>query len=99
MHERVAGSMRLNPHVTIVEKLSNEGSYLDAIRTLDAVGELPDLIERNTPQFVRAGKLGVLPDDNIANLFEITAPFDGKVYTAPIDIRSWYGPVLIYFIR
>jgi raffinose/stachyose/melibiose transport system substrate-binding protein len=85
MHERLEGYMALNPHVTIVEKLSNEGSYLDAIRTLDAVGELPDLIEmRDTPLFVRAGKLGELPAD-ITALFETTVPFDGKVYTAPID--------------
>jgi raffinose/stachyose/melibiose transport system substrate-binding protein len=85
MHERIVGFMRLNPHVTLVEKLIVEGSYLDALRTLDAVGELPDLIEmRDTPLFVRAGKLGELPRD-ITDLFEITVPFNGKVYTAPID--------------
>ena len=85
MHERVEGFMRQNPHVTLVEKLTNEGSYLDALRTLDAVGELPDLIEmRDTPLFVRAGKLGELPKD-ITDLFETTVPFNGKVYTAPID--------------
>ncbi|MDR2793473.1 MAG: extracellular solute-binding protein [Treponema sp.] len=85
MHERVENYMKLNPHVTIVEKLSNEGSYLDAIRTLDAVGELPDLIEmRDTPLFVRAGKLGELPSD-IVDVFENTVSFNGKVYTAPID--------------
>jgi raffinose/stachyose/melibiose transport system substrate-binding protein len=85
MHERIENYMKLNPHVTIVEKLSNEGSYLDAIRTLDAVGELPDLIEmRDTPLFVRAGKLGELPS-NIMDMFENTVSFNGKVYTAPID--------------
>ena len=85
LHERVMGFQRLNPHITMVEKLSNEGSYLDALRTLDAVGELPDLIEmRDTPLFVRAGKLGELPKD-ITDLFEITVPFNGKVYTAPMD--------------
>ncbi|MDR3191466.1 MAG: hypothetical protein LBT87_00190, partial [Treponema sp.] len=64
MHARVEGFMRENPQVTLVEKLSNEGSYLDAIRTLDAVGEFPDLIEmRDTPLFARAGKLGELPAD------------------------------------
>jgi raffinose/stachyose/melibiose transport system substrate-binding protein len=85
MHERVENYMKNNPHVTIVEKLSNEGAYLDAIRTLDAVGELPDLIEmRDTPLFVRAGKLGELPAD-ITRLFETTLPFDGKVYTVPIS--------------
>ncbi|MDR0639023.1 MAG: extracellular solute-binding protein [Spirochaetaceae bacterium] len=85
MHERIENYMKLNPHVIIVEKLSNEGAYLDAIRTLDAVGELPDLIEmRDTPLFVRVGKLGELPPD-IVDLFETTVPFNGKVYTAPID--------------
>jgi raffinose/stachyose/melibiose transport system substrate-binding protein len=85
MHERIEGFMRANPHVTLVEKLSNEGSYLDSIRTLDAVGEFPDLIEmRDTPLFVRANKLGELPAD-ITGLFKYTIPYDGKVYTAPID--------------
>lgn len=85
IHARIEGFMKANPHVTIIEKLSNEGSYLDAIKTLDAVGELPDLIEmRDTPVFVRAGKLGELPAD-IINLFENTVAFNGKVYTAPID--------------
>jgi raffinose/stachyose/melibiose transport system substrate-binding protein len=85
MHERLEGYMKANPYVMIIEKLSNEGSYLDAIKTLDAVGELPDLIEmRDTPIFVRAGKLGELPAD-IVNLFGQTVPFNGKVYTAPID--------------
>jgi raffinose/stachyose/melibiose transport system substrate-binding protein len=85
LHERIEGFMGKNPRVKLVEKLSNEGAYLDSLRTLDAVGELPDLIEmRDTPLFVRAGKLGELPPD-IVNLFEITVPFDGKVYTAPID--------------
>ena len=85
MRERVDGFMRLNPNVTIVEKLSNEGAYLDSLRTLDAVGELPDIIEmRDTPLFVRAGKLGELPRD-ITDLFDITVPFNGKIYTAPID--------------
>jgi len=85
LHDRIEGFMRANPNVVMVEKLTNEGAYLDALRTLDAVGELPDLIEmRDTPLFVRAGKLGELPRD-ITDLFEITIPFDGKIYTAPID--------------
>jgi raffinose/stachyose/melibiose transport system substrate-binding protein len=85
MHARVEGFMKENPHISLVEKLSNEGSYLDAIRTLDAVGEFPDLIEmRDTPLFARAGKLGELPPD-IRGMFQYTVPFNGKVYTAPID--------------
>jgi raffinose/stachyose/melibiose transport system substrate-binding protein len=85
MRARIEGFMKENPHVTLMEKLSNEGAYLDSIRTLDAVGEFPDMIEmRDTALFVRAGKLGELPDD-ILNLFSYTVPFNGKVYTAPID--------------
>jgi len=85
MHDRIVNFMKENPGVKFVEKLSNEGSYLDTIRTLDAVGELPDLLEmRDTALFVRAGKLGVLPDD-LLSIFQYTMPFYGKVYTAPID--------------
>lgn len=84
LHARMVGYEAENQHVTIVEKLSNEGAYLDAIKTLDAVGELPDLIEmRDTPTFARAGKLGELPSD-ITDLFSTTIPFNGKVYTAPL---------------
>jgi len=84
MHARMEGFMKENPHVKIVEKLSNEGAYLDVIKTLDAVGELPDLIEmRDTPLYVRAGKLGELPAD-ITDMFSTTVAFDGKIYTAPI---------------
>lgn len=85
MHQRVVDFMAAHPGVTITEKLSNEGAYLDAIKTLDAVGELPDIIEmRDTPLFVRAGKLGELPAD-ITGLFANSVPFDGKIYTAPIS--------------
>ncbi len=84
MHDRIEGFMAENPHVTIEERLSNEGGYLDSIKTLDAVGEFPDIIEmRDTPMFVRADKLGKLPDE-IVSLFSETVDFDGDVYTAPI---------------
>ena len=97
MRERIMGFQRANPNVRIVERLSNEGAYLDSLRTLDAVGEFPDLIEmRDTPLFVRAGRLGELPRD-IVNLFEITVPFNGRVYTAPID--ESYPTGIIYSRR
>ncbi len=84
MHARVEGFMQENQHVKIVEKLSNEGAYLDALQTLDAVGELPDVIEmRDMPVFVRAGKLGELPSD-IIDLFGTVVDMDGKYYTAPL---------------
>jgi raffinose/stachyose/melibiose transport system substrate-binding protein len=84
IHARLEGFMKANPHVTIIEKLSNEGSYLDAIRTLDAVGELPDLIEmRDTPVFVRAGKLGELPADIVNLFFKILQKFLFFLLTIP----------------
>jgi len=84
MRERVEGFMAAHPGVTIETKLSNEGSYLDALRALDAMGELPDLIEmRDAPMFVRAGKLAEIPAD-IASRFAAPPLYDGRVYTAPI---------------
>ena len=91
---RIVEFQALNEHVTIIEKLSNEGAYLDAIRTLDAVGEFPDIVEmRDTPLFVRAGKLGELPAD-ITSMFESTIAFDGKIYTAPLT--ETYPAGIIY---
>lgn len=83
-HQRVVDFMAAHPGVVITEKLSNDGAYLDAIKTLDAVGELPDIIEmRDTPLFVRSGKLGELPAE-ITDKFNNTVDFDGKIYTAPM---------------
>ena len=85
MHERVLDFMAENQHVTLVEKLgSSELAYLDHLQTLDAVNELPDIIEmRNMPQFARAGKIGELPGD-IMNLFDSPIGYNGIFYTAPI---------------
>ena len=70
--------MRLNPHITIVERNNAD------IRILDAVGEFPDLFEfRQGPAYFRAGKVGELPPD-IVELFETTSLYDGKVYIAPM---------------
>jgi raffinose/stachyose/melibiose transport system substrate-binding protein len=94
MHARVEAFMKANPNITLVEKLSNEGAYLDTLRTLDSVGELPDIIEmRDTPAFVRANKLGVLPED-ITSLFKNTVQFNSNVYTAPYE--SAYPIGIVY---
>ncbi|MHA7964225.1 ABC transporter substrate-binding protein [Paenibacillus sp. CAU 1782] len=76
---------KVNPHITI-KNLSEttSDSYLDWLKTKDAVGEFPDVIEmRDTKVFADAGKLAELPQE-LHSLFTHLPSYEGKYYNAPI---------------
>ncbi|MEO2203389.1 ABC transporter substrate-binding protein [Paenibacillus pabuli] len=74
-----------NPSIEIKDMSENtSNSYLDWLKTKDAVGEFPDLVEmRDTEVFADAGKIVELPSDLI-ELFDSPPEVDGKIWNAPI---------------
>lgn len=74
-----------NPHITIKNiSETTSDSYLDWLKTKDAVGEFPDLVEmRDTKVFADAGKLAELPAD-LHDLFTFLPEYQGKFYNAPL---------------
>ncbi|MBD0381483.1 extracellular solute-binding protein [Paenibacillus sp. WST5] len=83
--DAVAAFTKANPNVKIND-LSEGGmaSYLDWLKTKDAVGEFPDLVEmRDTQLFSEAGKIAELPPEWLA-LFSDAPKLNGKNWTAPI---------------
>lgn len=74
-----------NPHITVKNiSETTSDSYLDWLKTKDAVGEFPDLVEmRDTKVFADAGKLAELPQE-LRGLFISLPQYDGKYYNAPI---------------
>ncbi|REK57529.1 MAG: ABC transporter substrate-binding protein [Thermobacillus sp.] len=74
------------PHIKVVNVSDSAASvsYLDWLKTKEAVGEFPDLVEmRDTKVFVEAGKLAELPED-LHSLFAFLPQFEGKYYNAPL---------------
>lgn len=85
MGDAITAFTKANPHIKITD-LSEGGmaSYLDWLKTKDAVGEFPDLVEmRDTQLFAEAGKIAELPSEWL-ELFTDAPIFNGKHYTAPI---------------
>lgn len=83
--DAVAAFTKANPNVKIHD-LSEGGmaSYLDWLKTKDAVGEFPDLVEmRDTQLFSEAGKIAELPQE-WQGLFQDLPKLNGKMWTAPI---------------
>lgn len=74
-----------NPHITIKNiSETTSDSYLDWLKTKDAVGEFPDLVEmRDTKVFADAGKLAELPAE-LHDLFTYLPEYEGKYYNAPL---------------
>lgn len=74
-----------NPHVTIKNiSETTSDSYLDWLKTKEAVGEFPDLVEmRDTKVFADAGKLAELPEE-LHSLFTFLPQYEGKSYNAPL---------------
>ncbi|UUZ84674.1 extracellular solute-binding protein [Paenibacillus sp. P26] len=85
MADAVAAFTKANPSIKIND-LSEGGmaSYLDWLKTKDAVGEFPDLVEmRDTQLFSEAGKIAELPAEWLG-LFADAPKLNGKYWTAPI---------------
>jgi len=85
IEETIAAFTAANSHVKIKNiSETSSASYLDWLKTKDAVGEFPDLVEmRDTKVFADAGKIAELPED-LQSLFTFLPKLDGKVYNAPI---------------
>lgn len=90
--DAIAAFTAANPHVKI--KDISEGttsSYLDWLKTKDAVGEFPDLVEmRDTKIFADAGKIVELPED-LRDLFGTLPSVGGKIYNAPLVLNAPWG--------
>lgn len=85
MNRIVDGFNAANPDVTVklISGTGSGGSYSEALKTKDSVGEFPDMMDmRDTAQYVRAGKIAPLSDE-VKALFTSTVEFDGVSYTAP----------------
>lgn len=70
-------------NITVRIKPGNGNAYDEILKTLESVGEFPDVFETyNVAAYVRAGMLAELPEDIVA-LFKNPVSIGGKVYTAP----------------
>ncbi|MBD2872310.1 extracellular solute-binding protein [Paenibacillus sp. IB182493] len=83
-----------NPHIKIVNYSETTSSaYLDWLKTKDAVGQFPDLVEmRDTKVFADAGKIVELPED-LHGLFKLLPEYDGKIYNAPLTGNAPQGVI------
>ncbi|MDF9844922.1 MULTISPECIES: extracellular solute-binding protein [unclassified Paenibacillus] len=90
--ETVKAFMEANPNVKIKDiSETSSAAYLDWLKTKDAVGEFPDLVEiRDTQVFADAGKIVELPAD-LAELFDNPPQVDGKVWNAPMSVNVPQG--------
>lgn len=90
--EAVKAFMEANPNVKIKDiSETSSAAYLDWLKTKDAVGEFPDLVEiRDTQVFADAGKIVELPAD-LAELFDNPPQVDGKVWNAPMSVNVPQG--------
>ncbi|WP_411346636.1 ABC transporter substrate-binding protein [Paenibacillus sp. WLX1005] len=81
-----------HPEIAIKDLSENSSSsYLDWLKTKDAVGEFPDLVEmRDTEIFADAGKIVELPSD-LVELFDSPPKVEGKVWNAPLTVNAPQG--------
>lgn len=80
-----------NPDIRIVQRPSGSGNYLESLKTMDAVGEFPDMLDsRDTSVWVRADKLAELTD-KVKNLVNNPPALDGKYYVAPFSVAPAAG--------
>ncbi|WP_217591722.1 ABC transporter substrate-binding protein [Cohnella sp. GbtcB17] len=90
--DTIEAFMKANPNIKI--KDISEGttsSYLDWLKTKDAVDEFPDLVEmRDTEIFAKSGKIVELPAD-LLDLFSSVPEVNGKKYNAPITLNAPMG--------
>jgi len=91
MNDIVARFNETYEDITITIEPGDGGAYSDFLKTKDAVGEFPDMMEmRDTAVYVRAGKLAPFSDE-LKSLFVNTMEFDGEVYTAPMAQENTDG--------
>ncbi len=83
LEERVDVFNDMYPHITIIPQPSSSGGYLDFVKTKDAVGEFPDMLECRDVQ-VFEEKLAELPAE-IVEMLDDPATLNGKNYVAPLS--------------
>jgi raffinose/stachyose/melibiose transport system substrate-binding protein len=90
--DSLAAFMKANPNIKIKDlSETTSAAYLDFLKTKDAVGEFPDLVEmRDTQLFADSGKIVELPKE-LLGLFESVPQVNGKVYNAPISLPAPQG--------
>ncbi|MBE0573814.1 carbohydrate ABC transporter substrate-binding protein [Candidatus Dojkabacteria bacterium] len=81
--ERIDAFNDTSTHVTIVAQPSSSGGYLDFIKTKDAVGEFPDMLECRDVQ-VWVEKLAELPTV-LVEMLDNPQAYEGKYYTASLS--------------
>lgn len=71
------------PMIDIVNVTPTSTSFSEGLKSLDAVGEFPDLMEaRDVPMWARAGKIAEV-DPELVALVNNAPDFDGKYYCVP----------------
>ncbi|MGL1891196.1 MAG: ABC transporter substrate-binding protein [Spirochaetaceae bacterium] len=91
--DRVMKFMEENPQYNVIQMPSGSGAYLEFLKTKDAVGEFPDMIDsRDTAVWVRANKIAELPA-SVKSLVKEAPALDGKYYVAPISIAPAAGGI------
>ncbi|NMO97964.1 ABC transporter substrate-binding protein [Paenibacillus lemnae] len=90
--ESIKAFMEKNPNIKITDvSEGTTSSYLDWLKTMDAVGEFPDLVEmRDTEVFLEADKIVELPEE-VRGLFNTLPEVNGKIYNAPMVLTSPQG--------
>jgi raffinose/stachyose/melibiose transport system substrate-binding protein len=89
--DRIDTFMKKYPYYKIEDITITAASYIDGLRTKDAVGEFPDLVEaRDVPTWVRAGKFAEMPDE-LTSLFKDPPLLDGKSYCVPFSSANNMG--------
>ena len=74
------------PEYQINEISSGSGPYLDFVKTQDAIGEFPDILDsRNTAIWVEGDKLAELPDSVVA-LLNAPPTYNDRYYVAPLSL-------------
>ncbi|CAH1209598.1 hypothetical protein PAECIP111893_03070 [Paenibacillus plantiphilus] len=81
-------------HIRAMPSSAGVFSYEGYLQNLDAVGEFPDFLELKEPEpYIKAGAIAPMPDE-ITDLLDHPARFDGKVYTA--QLASSLPPAIYY---
>lgn len=71
------------PMIDVVNVTPTSSSFSEGLKSLDAVGEFPDIMEaRDVPMWVRAGKIAEVDPELIA-LVNNPPAFNGKYYCVP----------------
>ena len=79
----IAGFEKEYPMIKITNVTPTSSSFSEGLKSLDAVGEFPDLMEaRDVPMWARAGKIAEV-DPELIKLVNNAPDYNGKYYCVP----------------